>query len=238
MDDVSGVTTQWNAGSPRLMVALSGFASRYRPWDAFHFQGLTKNYTVNKLFLRDPEQAWYHRGIHGVSRTIDETAAYVAGTVGELGVERTVAIGVSSGGYGALLLGWLLDFDEVHAIAPQSYVDIDNRIANDDYYMDEQVANIYTYEYAQSEYFDLKPLFESDINRRTAFHIHYCDTHRLDTIHAERLEHIPNVTLHRYAEGGHKLTPLLTRNGKLDEIISSSLQVPPAPARRAKTVNA
>ncbi|MEQ1931119.1 MAG: hypothetical protein ABL957_11420 [Parvularculaceae bacterium] len=229
-----GLSAAWEEGSAELLVAFSGFATRYRPWESFHFMGLTRKYPVNKLFFRDTKQAWYHQGVPGVSTNVDETAAYIASVIAERSVKRTVAIGVSAGGYAALIHGWLLEVDEVHAIAPQSYIDVDNRLANDDFFMDEQVANIYETDRAQQEYFDLVPLFTNGQNTRTQFHIHYCRNHRLDTLHALRLKDAPNVTLHDYEEGGHRLTPRLTKDGTLDRAIETALDVRPDPARAGR----
>ncbi len=231
VDVENGHSPSWEPGSQELLIAFSGFATRYRPWEGFHFQGLTRKYAVNKLFLRDARQAWYHQGLPNLSANVDGTTEWIARQMADLAIERTIAIGTSAGGYAALLHGWLLGLDQVHAIAPQSYVDVDNRIANDDYFMDEQVENLYTYAGAQQEYFDLLPLFETDINRTTQFHIYFCGNHRLDNLHAQRLKDIPNVTLHSYEEGGHRLTPRLTKDGVLDRVLEDALQVEPDPAR-------
>ena len=225
-----GLSAAWEEGSDALLVAFSGFATRYRPWESFHFMGLTRKYPVNKLFFRDVKQAWYHQGIPGVSTCVDETAAYIASIISERNITKTAAIGVSAGGYAALIHGWLLELDEVHAIAPQSYIDVDNRLANDDFFMDEQVANIYETDRAQHEYFDLAPLFTNP-NHRTKFHIHYCRNHRLDSLHALRLKQAPGVTLHDYEEGGHRLTPKLTKDGTLDRVLEKALDVRPDPSR-------
>lgn len=222
-----GLSAAWEDGSDALLVAFSGFATRYRPWESFHFMGLTRKYPVNRLFFRDSKQAWYHQGLPGVSTCVDETAAYIAGVIAERGITKTIAIGTSAGGYAALIHGWLLELDEVHAIAPQSYIDVDNRLANDDFFMDEQVANIYETDRAQPEYFDLVPLFNSTKKIRTKVNIYYCRNHRLDSLHARRLDGAPGVTLHDYEEGGHRLTPRLTKDGTLDRVLENALGVAP-----------
>lgn len=232
-----GLSAAWEDGSDALLVAFSGFATRYRPWESFHFMGLTRKYPVNKLFFRDSKQAWYHQGIPGVSSCVDETAAYIASVIAERNIKKTIAIGVSAGGYAALIHGWLLELDEVHAIAPQSYIDVDNRLANDDFFMDEQVANIYETDCAQHEYFDLVPLFAGTPTIRSRIHIHYCRNHRLDALHARRLEGLAGVTLHDYEEGGHRLTPKLTKDGTLDRILETALSVKPDLTRIGRAKN-
>ncbi|MEQ1931118.1 MAG: hypothetical protein ABL957_11415 [Parvularculaceae bacterium] len=222
-----GASAVWEPKSSGLLIVFSGFATRYRPWEAFHFMGLTRKYAVNRLFLRDPKQAWYHQGIDGVSSCVDETAAFIAGVIAERGIDKTAAIGVSAGGYASLIHGWLLEIDEIHAIAPQSYIDIENRLANDDFFMEEQVANIYETDFAQPEYFDLKPLFDSTPDIRTKMHIHYCRNHRLDSLHALRLEGSPGVSMHDYEEGGHRLAPKMTKDGVIDTIIEKAFDIQP-----------
>jgi hypothetical protein len=38
----------------------------------FEFYSLTKNIDVNKIYLRDLSQTWYHSGLPGLSDSIDE----------------------------------------------------------------------------------------------------------------------------------------------------------------------
>src|SRR5207237_4033496 len=74
------------------MKSLAGLAS-------FEFVNLTAGLPVKRLFVRDPRQSWYHRGMpqHGT------TLASVVDSVGELlsdhDVERLVVAGNSAGGY-------------------------------------------------------------------------------------------------------------------------------------------
>ena len=58
-------------------------------------------------------------------------------------------------------------------------------------------------------------------------HLHYCDTHRLDRLHAERLREVPNVHLHPHPEGGHRLVTILRDTGRLRSILEDAL-APPA----------
>jgi hypothetical protein len=226
-----GLSALWEDGSDRLLICFSGFHTRERPWSLFHFMGLMKKFPVNQLFFRDPHLAWYHKGIPGISGSIDETAAYIGSVIAERKIKKTMALGVSSGGYAALIHGWLLELDEVHAVVPQTYVDVDNRLIDNDFRMDDNTPNLYDGYPVQTEYFELAPLFRRAPNLRTKINVHYCSNHRLDAAHALRMEGVPGVTLHAYEEGGHRLTPRLTRDGTIDRWVENALGVKADPKR-------
>ena len=52
----------WVPESNQLLIALSGFGSFNRAWEPFNFMALTRKYQVNRIFLRDLRQTWYHCG--------------------------------------------------------------------------------------------------------------------------------------------------------------------------------
>lgn len=78
---------------------------------------------VHQLFLRDLERRWYLSGLVGLGRGAAGAAAGVARLLDERGLEprRTVYVGDSMGGFGALLLGALGAADVVLAFVPQTF---------------------------------------------------------------------------------------------------------------------
>ena len=106
-----------DADSDVLLVAFGGL-NRQIGIPPFEFMRLTGETPVKKLFVRDPRQAWYHRGLPGYSDTLEETATVLAERT--RGAARTVVTGNSAGGYAALLFGELLGADAIVCFAPQT----------------------------------------------------------------------------------------------------------------------
>ncbi|HEV7757713.1 MAG TPA: hypothetical protein VGO78_01950, partial [Acidimicrobiales bacterium] len=82
----------------------------------FEFFTLTAGLDVDRVFVRDTQRGFYHRGVTGVGRTIPEIRDHLADLIPA--GSRVVTVGVSAGGYAAILFGALLGVDEVHAISP------------------------------------------------------------------------------------------------------------------------
>ena len=74
----------------------------------FEFFRLTQDLPVKRIFLRDHEQAWYHRGVRGAGNSIDEVVECLTQLFVEAKVDKVLMVGNSMGGYAALLFGNLL----------------------------------------------------------------------------------------------------------------------------------
>ncbi len=81
--------------------------------------GTLKRFNVNKLFIRDPGKNWYNGPIAGVCEDADSLAVALNEVVSLFDRDKVTFIGSSMGGYGALLLGTLLNVGKIRAIAPQ-----------------------------------------------------------------------------------------------------------------------
>ena len=78
-----------------------------------HFNHITRH------FYADKNCNSYHNGLEGISKTIDETAEYLKGIISPY--KRVIFIGVSQGGYAAILFGSLLNISAVIAFIPQTF---------------------------------------------------------------------------------------------------------------------
>lgn len=76
------------------------------------------------VLIRDPQYQWYQAGIGGIG-DIATSAEYVRGLKRQC--DRLITIGVSMGGFGALLFGILAGADEIIALAPQTILGDDPR---------------------------------------------------------------------------------------------------------------
>lgn len=75
------------------------------------------------LFLRDPSGLYYHDGLDGLSNSIEESAEFLRYVIARFAPERTSFIGLSSGGYAAMLHALLVGADDVLAANPRTYMD-------------------------------------------------------------------------------------------------------------------
>ncbi|MCU7374362.1 hypothetical protein PEC18_26865 [Paucibacter sp. O1-1] len=113
----------------RPLVISFGFAQWERP-PAFDYQGRLKKVewilgdSFQKIHLRDTRLAWYLKGIQGLGQDLPSTLDSLRGLIDELRPARTVMLGQSMGGYGAILYGQALGVERVVAFGPLSTMDL------------------------------------------------------------------------------------------------------------------
>jgi len=118
-DPSQSIAEDLNRPGGPLLIAFSGFAHAL-PIPSFEFVGVSRGLAINRIFVRDLTQTWYHAGHVGISTSIDGTAAYLKRKIEVAAAKRVVLVGNSAGAYAAILLGTMLDADVVHAFAPYS----------------------------------------------------------------------------------------------------------------------
>ena len=146
------------------------------------------------LFYIDKHQCWYHKGIEGISTTINETYEYLNTKIKHY--EKVIFMGVSMGGYAAILFGSLCNVTNVVAFIPQTILTdpIDKRYKNLKYILNSNTKYLL--------YGDLR--YASNGNH----HISHC----------ENLEEFKNVKIIKT----HTINLKEMRDsGKLKEIIDS-----------------
>ncbi|MBT8112278.1 MAG: alpha/beta hydrolase [Gammaproteobacteria bacterium] len=205
-------------GEP-LLIAFGGFKGRLGI-PPFEFFKLTRGADVNKIYIRDLEQTWYHNALPDTDNSIDEIASIIKQKVADICASHVVVVGNSMGGYAAILFGIIVNADIIHAFAPQTFIGRFNRIWYRDSRCSRQVSN--TYKYSDKRYMDLKRLLRLQ-ETQCEIHIYYSLDDRLDRAHAERLRDEENVKLHSFTEGGHSVIKTLKHSGKLHKIIYDSL---------------
>jgi acetyl esterase/lipase len=183
---------------------------------------------VKTVFVRDHAGAWYHRGVRGVGPDIASVAEHLRTLTAGQG--EIVMVGNSAGGYGALLFGALLGC-EVHAFAPQTFIDPALRKAHDDRRWENSVRALG--DHMDTGYSDLRGVVAASNGR---FHVYYPSSDRIDAIHAERLRGLPQVTLHATHYGAHGLVRALRSSGWLERFVNALAagSAPPAPPRRIR----
>jgi hypothetical protein len=202
-----------------LLVAFGGMNRRIGI-PPFEFMKLTGSIPVKRLFVRDPRQAWYHRGLPDRSSTLEETLAVLSELTS--GSERLIVTGNSAGGYAALLFGSLLDADEIVCFAPQSTLTLDSLHAIGDRRWDDHLRPLFKAGVMDARWLDLRAL-----PARENVHIYFDQGLEVDRLHAERIAHVGR--LHPCDGGRHDLVRTLRDRGELARILEAALGHEAAP---------
>ncbi|MEO0388270.1 MAG: alpha/beta hydrolase [Pseudomonadota bacterium] len=200
-------------GSDHLLVLLSGRRMGYRV-DRFSFSKATRRLAVNRLYLRDNFGLWYHRGLEGRTETLVDTAAFLTGFAAERGCSRITMLGVSAGGYAALILGHLTRAAAVVAIAPRTrlHPDSERHADRNREGVLGSLRKLAVCPGAEAALFDLAPYFADNPVAVGRVAIHYDPAHSLDRFHAENLASIPGIALTQHPGTGHTLARVLVED--------------------------
>jgi hypothetical protein len=219
-EKTEAIAEDFSSDSRVVIIALGGFAGGMGI-PPFEFFKITSDLDTNRIFIRDIPQAMYHKGLPGIDGGVDGIIAALKEKIEDHGIERVVVVGNSGGGYASLLVGALLEADEVLSFSPVTFIGPLARLVHRDRRAPKLFYRACLSPVRRWEYFDLKKVFRKH-GLNTRFHIYYCHTGtvgRLDTLHATRMQEFPNVSLYRFDEGGHNLVKLLRDGGKLDGIL-------------------
>ena len=162
-----------------LIVTFAGYDKTFGGIPRFvFFNFLETNFkNVSKQFYADVLSCSYHNGIYGVSKNIDQSVVFLRNAV--KGYKNVIFVGISSGGYAAILFGSLLNISSVVAFVPQT---IKRK------YVDEKYRDLNTFINTQTKYYLYGNTSISDVN----------SPHNIS--HCERIEHHPNVILTKVTE--------------------------------------
>lgn len=174
-------------GSDKLIVCFAGSAKQFGgivPFEFLNFLSGTYQHKYDMAFYIDNNKknripARYHKGIVGISTDVSSTVEYLNKLISKGNYSSVLFMGVSMGGYAAILFGSLCNIKNVIAFIPR--VKCDNKCpAIDKKY--EDLRNIINPNTKYILYGDL-----SVNNKNDPHHILQC----------EYLEKFNNVTLHR-----------------------------------------
>lgn len=202
-------------GANALLVAFSGLSFRADGQIPFEFLNLFSDIDVDKAFVRDLDQCFYQRGIQGLGRSIPEAAEQLAQFAS--GYERIVFVGVSAGGYAALLLGAMLRVSHVAAMSPQTFLGRRQRYLRDERRFEKKVRA--AQEHAVSpKHLDVKPTMRRS-GGVTRFTVYYPARHVLDSRHARRLANVRGVDLEPVDSDEHTFVRGMRSDGSLKDLV-------------------
>lgn len=207
--------------SQTLLVAFGGLRGQLG-MPPFEFFKSTGAIPVKRLFVRDLRQAWYHRGIPGYGDTLTQAADALRRLIDEHEVQRLVVAGNSAGGYAALVFGGLLGAHTALSFAPQTVLLADELDAIGDHRWDETLQELLVDDALDARFSDLR-LALRDLAASTRYEVYFDESHPIDRGHAERLDGVAGVTLHRLPGGGHGVASDMRRDGSLERVLRTAL---------------
>jgi hypothetical protein len=191
-------------GSDTLIVSFGGNALMFGGIQSFEFLNfLTKHFPdTDTLFYIDKKRINYHHGIEGISNTIPETVEYLKEKI--KGYSKVIFLGVSSGGYAAILFGSLVCVDYVLAFIPQTILHQPDKIP--------EYRNLKGFINSVTEYYlygDTSITYHLDPH-----HISHCENILSDNVFLTRLQ---KVCLRSLRDSGELKTILTDIVSKIPE---------------------
>ncbi len=217
------------SGSDLLYILFGGYSGRIA-MPPFEFYRASEILNANRVFVRDVRQCWYHAGLPGISRNIDETKGYLQRLIDRYAPSRTILVGNSMGGFAAILFASLLGNARAVAFAPQTFIDPWNRSVQGlwksprVWKSSPQVYRAYFASRFRGTYYDLSKL--NDVGDWKA-DVYVSQSDWVDMKHAEHLRRHPRVRIHVWPSGGHELVRHLRDRGELAGILRRATQCAP-----------
>lgn len=213
--------------SGHLLVAFGSIMSALNR--NFEFHAMLARRDDNVLFLRDESPICYHSGFTGLTGSIEENAEFLRYLKKRLGAERMTCLGISSGGYSAILHGCLAGADDVLTVNPRSFVSYETgRRLGCGPRLPRQFDPIYEHYARQGEaprHLDLRQVLSEHGGTGGPIIVHYADNLRMDAVNVGNIEGCPLVETIRHMAPSHEaLAPMLRDRG----VIDGHLDTPPA----------
>lgn len=175
---------------------------------------------TNKIFIMDKSNSWYHNGIDGLTRNIQESIDLIKDMIKDKKYSKILCVGASMGGYMALLTGRLIGATNIIAFSPQTFLDEENRKKHGDTRWIDEIKKMYD---TDKSYLDLKELYKDKI-KNMKVEIHYSKNIKLDKIHAKHPDN-KKIKLIGYNDADHYIAVYLHKKGALEKIILKNLGI-------------
>ncbi|KAJ54990.1 hypothetical protein ACMU_14620 [Actibacterium mucosum KCTC 23349] len=208
MEETIGPDAVFVPGSSgHLVVVFGSLASVYtKTYEGYDFFAGRDD---NALFIRDTGPLAFHNGFTGLTNNIEENVEFLKVFRSRVGAERTTFVGISSGGYAAILLGALLGIDDVIAVNPVTVWDpaiaaqknIGERIPRSFAQLNEFYARSGT----APKYLDLQQVLADHPDGIKLVGLHYGVEDAIDSANAKHLEGAPSVALAAHSCPVHSL---------------------------------
>ncbi len=136
----------------------------------------------------------------------------------ESGATKVTFIGNSQGGFGAILLGAMLNVDYVHAFSSQTFADPINRWKYKEKRWPHVAIQLYARSLFKKKYYDLRKVLGT-LEYKTQFHLHFGLKDPMEKVNAEHLRGVKGVSLHEYPLSKRALLKHMVDSGLFDKIL-------------------
>jgi predicted esterase YcpF (UPF0227 family) len=172
---------------------------------------------ISTIFLRDQANCWYFAGVRGLSKDVQSTVSGLNNLISNIRHKKTIFIGVSAGGFAALLYGILCNADLVTAINPQTLLQKNVQCFAH--------GNLYKLKWCNQEDMIYRNIKNINSFNKTKIEIYYGKDDPIDVFHSGRMENFYNTTLYA-VEGTHSTTAVEIRdNGMLKYILDIKKEI-------------
>ena len=183
-----------------LIVAFTGRGKRLM-LPVFEFFDLTNSLGYSRILLHDRFKKRYSKGIDRKRPDYRSLLDYLHQEITELGAQKTIFVGTSSGGSAAIRVGHDLGADYVQAFGAQTG------------------TNAFHLRNSKREpAVELAPVL-NESNPKTKYYLHYCQGHEPDRLHAERVAGKPGVVTLGYPGATHGVAGSLAQKGLLAKLL-------------------
>lgn len=207
--------------SSLLIIAFAGGAQKLG-MPIHDFFETTKTLGCSKILLRDRYKMFYHFGVDRKRRDWPTLVRYLREETERLRPKKTICIGSSGGGYAAIIAGYFLGADYVHAFGPQTVITVDKaaiRKARHPY----KRWRLSVSRRALRDAFDLGLLLKKP-NGKSTYFIHYGYGHKVDRDFATRISDLPSVVTLGYPCEAHAVAVFLAKKRFLHCVLESKNQ--------------
>jgi len=214
--DVPPISENLVPGSGKLYFFFGGIIGAIG-MPPFEFYQSAQILNCSRIFLRDPYQSWYQRGLPTVGNDAFAIGNYLKAMIMESGASQIYFVGNSMGGFAALLFCSMLRCGRAIAFAPQTFVSQDKRLDFGDLRWAPKIESMHK-NCTASHIYDLKIWIQDQFPElRASVYVSTADI--LDMRHAKQLEGFANIDINHYPDAGHTLVRWLRDEGMLSQIL-------------------
>ena len=204
-----------------LIIAFTGGQQKLH-FPVYQFFETTKTLGCSRILLWDRYYMFYHHGVDRKRRDWPSLLKFLKDEIARLQPRTIFCIGVSSGGYAAIIAGHYLGVDFVHAFGPQTKIAIDREgIRNARFRFNRWKLSFSPRVFKDA--LDLVPMLERP-NGTTRFFVHYGSRHKIDWEFAQRIAHSPSVMTLGYPINSHGVAVYLAKKRFLDRLLDVANQ--------------
>jgi len=199
-----------------LIIAFSGYGQNFEWFGSM--RKYERNYNFSKFWLRDLSKAYWHGKLPGIDYGVKALSEFINEKIKESQTKKVMALGLSMGGYAALLFGCLCNVDMVLSFSGQTYLS-DRRRTKYKLYEKWNGLNI------NENDIDLKILFEEyNYNNKTIYKLFYGESNNADKNYAHRIMHHRGVELYPVCTSRHNSVRPAIKMGYVDKFIKDFLE--------------